>query len=264
MKTDKWEINLCMGSLWWFEEKTALERKHSYSDSAVSIGKAHETANQEVQECCLKPPVSDSTNAVFKDKPNKGLVCNYCANKKGSHSFANKRHCFAWGAVCGLCKIINHLKDSKECKRLENERKAKPDKQWQSRSAKKQFVLKVDEDGEEHFYEVVDKICTLNQQCDHRKAFENLLISKKRISVNFRIDSGSTCSILPVGVYNGRSVVITTCKTSAQLSVQPFHSMMRKLRSTRWELEMFCVQPRLQLDKKWWFSLQLSMKTWPL
>ena len=33
------------------------------------------------------------------------------------------------------------------------------------------------------FYEVVDKICTLNQQCDHRKAFANLLISKKRISV---------------------------------------------------------------------------------
>ena len=39
------------------------------------------------------------------------------------------------------------------------------------------FVLKVDEDSEEHFYEVVDKICSLNQQCDHRKAFANLLIS---------------------------------------------------------------------------------------
>ena len=47
----------------------------------------------------------------------------------------------------------------------------------------------------------MDKICTLNQQCDHRKAFANLLISKKRICVNFQIDSGSTCSILPVGVY---------------------------------------------------------------
>ena len=61
--------------------------------------------------------------------------------------------------------------------------------------------MKVDEDGEEHFYEVVDKICTLHQQCDHRKAFANLLISKTRICVNFQIDSGSTCSILPVGVY---------------------------------------------------------------
>ena len=61
--------------------------------------------------------------------------------------------------------------------------------------------MKVDEDGGEHFYEVVDKICTLNQQCDHREAFGNLLISKKRICVNFQIDSGSTSSILPVGVY---------------------------------------------------------------
>ena len=183
-------------------KKKLLEKGNTLTRiQAVSIGKAHETTNQEVQECCLKPPVSDSANAVFKDKPNKGLMCNYCANKKGSHSFANKRHCPAWGAVCSLCKIKNHFKDSKECKRLQKEREAKPDKQRQSRSTKKPFVLKVDEYGEEHFYEVVDKICTLNQQCDHRKAFANLLISKKRISVNFQIDSGSTCSILPVGVY---------------------------------------------------------------
>lgn len=35
---------------------------------AVSIGKAHKTTNQEDQECCLRPHVSDSTKAVFKDK----------------------------------------------------------------------------------------------------------------------------------------------------------------------------------------------------
>ena len=167
----------------------------------MSISKAHVTTNQEVQECCLKPHVSDSTKAVLKDKPNKGLMCNYCANKKGSHSFTNKRHCPFWGAVCDLCKVKNHFKDSKECKRLQKERKSKPANQRQSRSSKKPFVLKVDEDGEEHFYEVVDKICALKQQCDHRKAFANLLISKKRISVNFQIDSGSTCSILPVDMY---------------------------------------------------------------
>ena len=167
----------------------------------MSIGKAHETRNQEVQECCLKPPVSDSANAVFKDKPNKGLMCNYCANKKGSYSFANKRHCPVWGAVYSICKIKNHFKDSKECKRLQKERKPKPGNQNQSRSTRKPFVLKVDEDGEEHFHEVVDKFCTLNQQCDHSKAFADLLISKKRISVNFQIDSGSTYSILPGGVY---------------------------------------------------------------
>ena len=51
----------------------------------------------------------------------------------------------------------------------------------------------------------MNKICTLNQQCDHKKAFANLLISKKRISVNFQIDCGSTCSILPVGVYKETS-----------------------------------------------------------
>ena len=182
-------------------KKKLLEKGNTLTRiQAVSIGKAHETASEEVQECRLKPLVSDKISQD-KDKPNNGLLCNYCANKKGSHSFANKRPCPALGAVCGLCKIVNHLKDSKECKRLQKESKAKPDKQRQSRSTKKQVVLKVDEDGEEHFYEVVDKMCTLNEQCHHRKAFENLLISKKRISVNFQRDSGSTCSILPVGVY---------------------------------------------------------------
>jgi len=107
---------------------------------AVSIGKAHETTNQEVQECALKPPVSDSTNVVFKDKPNKGPMCNYCANEKGSHSLANKRHCPAWGAVCSLCKIKDHFKASKESKRLQKERKAKPEKQRNSRSTKKPFL----------------------------------------------------------------------------------------------------------------------------
>ena len=110
--------------------KKLLEKGNTLTRiQAVSIGKAHETRNQEVQECCLKPPVSDSANAVFKDKPNKGLMCNYCANKKGSHSFANKTHCPAWGAVCSLCKVKNHFKDSKECKRLQKERKPKPGNQ---------------------------------------------------------------------------------------------------------------------------------------
>ena len=68
-------------------KKKLLEKGNTLTRiQAVSIGKAHETTNQEVQECCLKPPVSDSTNTVFKGKPNKGLMCNYCANKKGSHT----------------------------------------------------------------------------------------------------------------------------------------------------------------------------------
>ena len=107
-------------------KKKLLEKGNTLTRiQAVSIGKAHETTNQEVQECCLKPPVSDSTNTIFKGKPHKGLMCNYCANKKGSHSFANKRHSPAWGAVCNLCKIKNHFKDSKECKRHPKREKTK-------------------------------------------------------------------------------------------------------------------------------------------
>ena len=106
-------------------KKTLLERGNTLTRiQAVSIGKSHETTNQDVQECCLKTPVSDSTNAVFNNKPNKGLLCNYCAYKKGSHSFANKRHCPpAWGAVCNLSKIKNHFKDSKASKRLQNKKR---------------------------------------------------------------------------------------------------------------------------------------------
>ena len=56
-------------------KKKLLEKGSSLTRiQAVSFGKAHETTNQEVQECCLKPPVSGNTNAVFKDKPNKGLM----------------------------------------------------------------------------------------------------------------------------------------------------------------------------------------------
>ena len=45
------------------------------------------------------------------------------------------------------------------------------------------------------------KICVLNQDGDQKKAFANLLLSKKRIPVKFQIDSGSTCSIFTVNVY---------------------------------------------------------------
>lgn len=60
--------------------------------------------------------MSDSINVVFKDKLNKGFMCNYCVNKKGFYSFVNKRYCFVWGVVCSFCKIKNYFKDFKECK----------------------------------------------------------------------------------------------------------------------------------------------------
>ena len=59
-------------------KKKLLEKGNALTRiQAVSIDKAHETTNQEIQECCLKPPVSDNTDAVFKDKPNKGVMCKY-------------------------------------------------------------------------------------------------------------------------------------------------------------------------------------------
>ena len=61
--------------------------------------------------------------------------------------------------------------------------------------------MRVEEDSEDHYYEALDKICVLNQKCDHKKAFGKLVLSKKRIPVSFQIDSGSTCSLLPVNVY---------------------------------------------------------------
>ena len=91
-------------------------------------------------------------------------MCNYCANKKGAHSFSDKKLCPAWGAVCRKCKAKNHFQDSKECKRLQ--------KGKQSKSTSKPFVLRVEEDGEDHYYEVLDKICVLNQNCSQEKAVE--------------------------------------------------------------------------------------------
>ena len=85
-------------------------------------------------------------------------------------AFQIKKLCPAWGAVCRKCKIQNHFQDSKECKRLQTERQGHQAKGKQSRPPRKPVVLKVEEDGEEHFYEVVDKICVLNQHSDEQNS----------------------------------------------------------------------------------------------
>ena len=165
------------------------------------MAKPIESTKLEVQECSAKQPAKESVNAVSKDKQRKVLMCNYCANMKGAHSFSDKKLCPAWGAVCRKCKIKNHYQDSNECIRLERERD-KENSQIQNirNRRKKPFVLKVEEYGE-HYYEVLDKICVLNQNGDQKKSFANLLLSKKRIPAKFQIDSGSTCSTLLVNVY---------------------------------------------------------------
>ena len=112
-------------------------------------------------------------------------MCNYWGNKKGAHSFSVKKICPAWGVVCRKCKIKNQYQDSKECKRLERERQGKQLDSKHSKSSKKPFVLKVEEDDGEQYYEVLDKICVLNQKGDQKKAFANLLLSEKRIALKF-------------------------------------------------------------------------------
>lgn len=213
---------------------------------ATSIGKSHESTKQEVLECSTKQPVKESINAMFKnkaDKSKKVLVCNFCANKKGPHSFSNKRLCPAWGSVCKQCKIKNPFQDSKECKRLQKERQAKLTNPKQSRSPKKPkpFVLKVEEDGEEHYYEVVDKICVLNQNCAHKRAFANLLLSKNRLPVHFQIDSGSTCSILPVGVYKDVSGDHTL--KDLNTTVRPVLSLYDEETKIPGNQKSLCTQP---------------------
>ena len=57
------------------------------------------------------------------------------------------------------------MKDQKSLSRFKGmqtiakERQAKPPNQKQSKSPEKLVVLKVEEDGEEHYYEVLDKMC---------------------------------------------------------------------------------------------------------
>ena len=66
--------------------------------------------------------------------------------------------CVAFARLKIILKIPRNVSDSK---RRENQ-----NQEIKTRSTRKPFVLKEDEDGGKHFYEVVDKICTLNQQCD--------------------------------------------------------------------------------------------------
>lgn len=134
--------------------KTLLEKGNTLTriEATSSIGKTHETTKQEVQE-------NRSIHASSQDKPKKALVWNYSTNKKGSHSFLNRILYPAWRAVCRQCKIKNHFQVSKECKRSQKERQAKPTNQKQSRSAKKSFVLKVEEVDEEHHDDVANKMC---------------------------------------------------------------------------------------------------------
>ena len=87
-------------------KKRLLEKGNTLTRiEATTIGKAYENTKREVQECCTKQPVNESIKALSKDKPKKILMCNYCANKKGSHDFSNNKLCPAWGAVCWKCKI---------------------------------------------------------------------------------------------------------------------------------------------------------------
>ena len=59
----------------------------------TAIGKAYESAKLEFQGCSAKQPAKENVNVVSKDKQKKVLMCNYCANKKGAHTFSGKNLC---------------------------------------------------------------------------------------------------------------------------------------------------------------------------
>ena len=96
-------------------KKRLLEKGSTHTGvEATAIGKAYESTKLEVQECSAKQPAKESVNAVSNDKLRNILMCNYCVNKKGAHSFLDQNLCPAWGAVCRKCKIKNHYQDSNE------------------------------------------------------------------------------------------------------------------------------------------------------
>ena len=127
-------------------KKRLLEKGNTFTRvEATAIGEAYESTKLEVQECSAKQPVKESVNVVSKYKQRKVLMCHHCANKKGAHSFSDKKVCPACGAVSTKCKIKNHYQVSKECKRLEQERQGKQSNPKHSKSSKNPFVLKVED-----------------------------------------------------------------------------------------------------------------------
>ena len=72
-------------------KKRLLEKENTLTRvKAITIGKAYESTKIEVQECSANRTLAkESITAVSKDKPKKVLMCNYCANEKGAHSFSD-------------------------------------------------------------------------------------------------------------------------------------------------------------------------------
>ena len=72
---------------------------------ASTIDKAYENTKRRVQECCSKQPAKQSIKAVSNERPKKVLMCNYCTNKKGGHSFSEKKTLPCQG--CSMPKMQN-------------------------------------------------------------------------------------------------------------------------------------------------------------
>ena len=120
----------------------------------MTIGKSYESTKIEVQEFSAnRPPAKEGIKVVSKNKPKKVLMCNYSANKIGAHGFSDKKLGPIWGAVYRKWKIKNHFQDSKIDQRsVNNYEKGIQEKHSdhkQSKSSTKQFVLRVEEDGED-------------------------------------------------------------------------------------------------------------------
>ena len=99
----------------------------------MSIGKVHETTNQEVQECCLKPPVNESTNAVFREKLNKGLCVTTVLTRKDLTALPTRatalpwEQCVAFVRLQPILKIPRNVSNSKKKENQNQEIKGNQD-----------------------------------------------------------------------------------------------------------------------------------------
>ena len=116
----------------------------------MRIGKAYGNTKIEVQECSSnRPPAKESIKAVSKNKPKKVLMCNVPAKWEILAFQAKKTRPHLGSSLQKVKdqKSFSRPKDrSKKCKKFQ---KGIQEKHSQSKSSTKQFVLRVEEDGED-------------------------------------------------------------------------------------------------------------------
>ena len=155
----------------------------------MTIGKAYESTKIEVQECSAnRPPAKESIKAVSKNKPKKVLMCNVPAKWEIMAFQAKKTRPHLGSSLQKVKdqKSFSRPKDrSKKCKQFQKGIQEKHSDHKQSKSSTKQFVLRVEEDGEDSLlWSSWQNLCTQPENCDHFCKPTILLSVKKRIPVS--------------------------------------------------------------------------------